>query len=44
MKDSNTQFYTVKWRNIVIGFNIVTSLSKFWTGQNSCSIEFIRLV
>jgi hypothetical protein len=35
---------TVKWVNIVIGFNIVTSQSKFLTVHNSLSNELIRLI
>ncbi len=35
---------TVKWGNIVIGFNIVTSLLKFLTVHSSLSTEFIGLV
>ena len=34
---------TVKWGNIVIGINIVTSLSYFLTGHNSRTNEFISL-
>jgi hypothetical protein len=35
---------TVKWGNIVFGFNIVTSLPKFLTGHNSRTNEFISWV
>jgi hypothetical protein len=35
---------TVKWGNIVFGFNIVTSLSKCLSGDISRSNEFISLV
>jgi len=35
--------WTVKWGNIVIGINIVTSLSYFLTGHNSRTNEFISL-
>jgi hypothetical protein len=35
---------TVKWGNIVFGFNIVTSLPKFLTGHSSLSNEFVGLM
>ena len=35
---------TVKWGNIVFGFNIVTSLSKCLSGHISRYNEFISLV
>jgi hypothetical protein len=43
-QDQEKKGVTVKWGNIVFGFNIVTSLSKCLSGDISRSNEFISLV